>query len=168
MDARYCALSRVSFGLNTGGVGAGSGDNLRAPPAPGLSGAAGLFATISGPCGSSPRPCASTLCPCGSSSRPCGSTLRPRGLTLSHLAGVGQCPLAIGHGRLVGLLAGVPVRRPVSPLSSTSACSGAGSGWHGCGWIADSAVNSEGLAPVALAFARACSAHLQVAQGSNT
>jgi hypothetical protein len=90
--------------------------------------------------------CAASLSP-----RPCGSTL-------SHLAGVGQCPLAIGHGRLVGLLAGVPDRRPVSPLSSTSACSGAGSGWHGCGWIADSAVNSEGLVPVALAFARACSA----------
>ncbi len=39
--------------------------------------------------------------------------------------------------------------RSVSPLPSTSACSGAGSGWHGCqcGWIAVGAVYSEGLAP---------------------
>ena len=61
--------------------------------------------------------------------RPCGSTL----------AGVGQCPLAIGHGCLVGLLADVLDRRPVSPLSSTS-CSGAGSGWHCRNQIADCTV----------------------------
>ena len=42
-------------------------------------------------------------------SRPCGSTL----------AGVGQCPLAIGHGCPAGLRTGVPDRRPVSPLSSS-------------------------------------------------
>jgi hypothetical protein len=41
--------------------------------------------------------------------RPCGSTL----------AGVGQCPTAIGHGCPAGLRAGVPDRRPVSPLSSS-------------------------------------------------
>jgi hypothetical protein len=45
------------------------------------------------------------------------------------------------------LLVSVLDRRPVSPLSSLRACSGAGSGWHGCGWIAVSAVLSEGLAP---------------------
>jgi hypothetical protein len=66
---------------------------------------------------------------------------------LSHLAGVGQCPLAIGLGCLVGLLAGVLNRRPVSPLPSTSARSGAGSGWQSRRQIADSAVYPEGLAP---------------------
>ena len=65
---------------------------------------------------------------------------------LSHLAGVGKCPLAIGHGCLVGLLAGVLDRRPVSPLSSTLACSGAGSGWHGRRQIADSTMFLGGLA----------------------
>ena len=39
--------------------------------------------------------------------------------TLSHLAGVGQCPLAIGHGCLVGLLVGVPPRvgSPTAPCT---------------------------------------------------
>jgi hypothetical protein len=110
----------------------------------GRSGAAGLDTASSGLCGLSPRPCGLPLRECGS--------------PLSHLAGVGQCPLAISHGCLVGLLVGVLDRLPVSPLPSTSACSGTGSGWHGCGWIADSAVYSEGLVPVAPAFARACSA----------
>jgi hypothetical protein len=67
-------------------------------------------------------------------SRPCGSTL----------AGVGQCPLAIGHGCLVGLPVGVPPRvgspTPLSPgrrravptshwpwVSSRAACRRAGS-----------------------------------------
>jgi hypothetical protein len=77
--------------------------------------------------------------------RPCGLPLRSCGSPLSHLAGVGQRLLAISHGCLVGLLVGVLDRRPVSPLPSTSACSGAGSGWHGCGCIADSAVYSTGL-----------------------
>ncbi len=44
-------------------------------------------------------------------SSPGGSPLRPCGSPLSHLAGVGQCPLAIGHGCLVGLLVGVLDRR---------------------------------------------------------
>jgi hypothetical protein len=80
------------------------------------------------------RPCGSTLrC---DASRPCGSTL----------AGVGQCPLAIGHGCLVLLLAGELDRRPVSPLSSTPACSGAGSGWHCRMQIADSTVYLGGPA----------------------
>jgi hypothetical protein len=95
---------------------------------------------------------------CGLAPRPCGLPLHPCGSPLSHMAGVGQCPLAIGHGCLVGLLASVLDRRPVSPLPSTSACSEAGSGWHGCRWIIDSVVYSEGLAPVVPAFARACSA----------
>jgi hypothetical protein len=200
MDARYCALSRISFGLNTGGAGAGPGDNLRAPPAQGLSGATGLDATISGPCGSPPRPRGSTLAPVAQlflhsppwlnssplwlnslspgwrhhlrhlrllssppwlNSRPRGSTLRRRGSTLAPVAQLflpsppwlnssplwlnslspgwrrAVSPLAIGHGRIVGLLAGVSDRRTVSPLSSSSACSGAGSGWHGCGRFAD-------------------------------
>jgi hypothetical protein len=88
----------------------------------------------------------------------CAASLLARVASLSHLAGGGQCSLAIGHGCLVRLLVGVLDRRPVSPLPSTSACSGAGSGWHGCGWIAVSAVYSEGLSPVAPAFARARSA----------
>ncbi len=58
------------------------------------------------------RPCSST--PCCDDSRPCGSSL----------AGVGQRPLAIGHGCPVGLRAGVPDRRPVSPLSSPSVAVG--------------------------------------------
>ncbi len=66
--------------------------------------------------------------------------------TLSHLAGVGQCPPAISHGCLVGLLAGVLDRRPVSPLSSSPACSGAGSGWHCLMQIADSTVYLGGPA----------------------
>ncbi len=81
-----------------------------------------------------PRPCGSSLrC---DASRPCGSTL----------AGVGHCPLAIGHGCLVGLLAGVLDRRPVSPLPSSPACSGAGSGWHRRTQIADSTVYLGGPA----------------------
>jgi hypothetical protein len=68
-------------------------------------------------------------------------------LLLSPLAGVGHCPLAIGHGLSAGLLVGVLDRGPVSPLSSPRACSGAGPGWHGCGWIAVSVVLSEGPAP---------------------
>jgi hypothetical protein len=89
-----------------------------------------------------PRPCGSesTLrCvaprPRGSTPR-CGAS-RPNG---SSLAGVGHRPLAIGHGCLVGLRAGVPDRRPVSPLSSSPACSGAGTGWHCRSQIADSTV----------------------------
>jgi hypothetical protein len=66
---------------------------------------------------------------------------------LSPLAGIGHCPLAIGHGPSAGLLVSVLDRRPISPLSSPRACSGAGPGWHGCGWIAVSAVLSEGPAP---------------------
>jgi hypothetical protein len=93
--------------------------------------------------GSTPRPCGSTL----HSLRPCGSTLRQCGSPLSHLAGVGQCPLAIGLGCLVWLLASVLDRRPVSPLPSISARSGAGSGWHGRRQIAYSTVYPEGLAP---------------------
>ncbi len=42
-------------------------------------------------------------------SRPCGSTL----------AGVGQRPLANGHGCSAGPRTGVPDRRPASPLSSS-------------------------------------------------
>jgi hypothetical protein len=90
-------------------------------------------------CGSTPR-CVAPR-PCGSSprrdaSRPCGSTL----------AGVGHRPLAIGHGCLAGLRAGVPDRRPVSPLSSSPACSGAGSGWHCRARIADCTVHLGGPA----------------------
>jgi hypothetical protein len=82
--------------------------------------------------------------------RPCGAALRSCGSPPSHLAGVGQCPPAIGQGCLVGLLAGVLDRRPVSPLPSTSARNGAGSGWHSRGQIADSTMSTvylEGLAP---------------------
>jgi hypothetical protein len=62
----------------------------------------------------------------------------------------------IGHGPSAGPLVGVLDRRPVSPLSSSRACSGAGSGWHDCGWIAVSAVPLlEGLAPWCRARARA-------------
>ncbi len=79
---------------------------------------------------------------------------------LSPLACVGHCSLAVGHGPSAGLPVGVPDRLPVSPLSSPRACSGAGPGWHGCGWIAASAVLSEGLAAgaVALVLAFALSA----------
>jgi hypothetical protein len=58
------------------------------------------------------RPCGST--PRRDASRPCGSSL----------AGVGHRALAIGHGCPVGLRAGVPDRRPVSPLSSPSGAVG--------------------------------------------
>ena len=50
--------------------------------------------------------------------RPCGSSLTPAP-SGSTLAGVGQCPTATGHGCPAGLRAGVPDRRPVSPLSSS-------------------------------------------------
>ncbi len=150
--------------------GSGLGRHLAGTNAPGRAGATALntasSALATGLCGYSPGLCGLALRPCGlplssnlavwltsltcqwPAPRPCGLPLRPCGSPLSHLAGVGQCPPAIGHGCLVGLLVGVLDRRPVSPLPSTSACSGAGSGWHGCGWIADSAVYSEGLAPV--------------------
>jgi len=115
---------------------------MRAPALPARAGAAGLdpISTdlASRPCGSSPtlapvvqvprsplwlkphgRPCGSSLTlapvdqvsrsPLWLNSRPCGSTL----------AGVGQCPTAIGHGCPAGLRAGVPDRRSVSPLSSS-------------------------------------------------
>ncbi len=113
-------------------------------------------------CGSILRPCGSTLRSSPlwlitspvrlnpSPHRPCGPALRSSSSPLSHLAGVGDCPLANGYWCLVGLLAGMLDRRPVSPLQSTSACSGAGSGWHGRhgrGQIADSTVHLEGLAP---------------------
>jgi hypothetical protein len=82
--------------------------------------------------------------------RHCGGgspAARVRDFLLSLLAGVGHCSLAIGLGPSAGLLVGVLDRRPVSPLSSPRACSGAGSGWHCCGWIAVSAVLSRGPAP---------------------
>jgi hypothetical protein len=71
----------------------------------------------------------------------------PTSSMLSPSVGVGHSPLAVGLGPSAGLLVGVPDRRPVSPLSSPRACSGAGPGWHGCGWIAVSAALSEGPAP---------------------
>ncbi len=43
-------------------------------------------------------------------------------------------------------------RLPVLPLSFLQACSGAGPGWHGSGWIAVSAVLSEGSAKVCRAL----------------
>jgi hypothetical protein len=70
-------------------------------------------------------------------------TSRHRGSTL---VGVGHCPLAIGRGCLVGLQAGVLDRRPVSPLPSSPACSGAGSGWHRRSQITDSTVYHGGPA----------------------
>jgi hypothetical protein len=79
------------------------------------------------------------------------SLLRRLSPSGSSLAGVGHCPIAIGHGCLVGavcvgLLAGVLDRRPVSPLPSPPACSGAGSGWHRRMQIADSTVYLGGPA----------------------
>jgi hypothetical protein len=71
-----------------------------------------------------------------SASRPCGSTL----------AGVGHRPLANGRGCLVGLRVWVLDRRPVSPLSSSPACSGAGSGRHLRTQIAVGTVMLGGLA----------------------
>jgi hypothetical protein len=71
----------------------------------------------------------------------------PTSSMLSPSVGVGHSPLAVGLGPSAGLLVGVPDRRLVSPLSSPRACSGAGPGWHGCGWNAVSAVLSEGPAP---------------------
>jgi hypothetical protein len=50
-------------------------------------------------------------------------------LLLSPLAGIGHCPLAIGHGPSAGLLVGVLDCGPVSPLSSPRACSGSGASW---------------------------------------
>ena len=95
----YCALSRVSFGLNTGGAGAGPGDNLRAPPAPGRSGAAGLDATIPGLCCLSPRPRGSTLAPVARLSAPVAhlsppwlNTASPRPVA-QHFAPVAQLSL---------------------------------------------------------------------------
>jgi hypothetical protein len=99
-----------------------------------------------------------TTCPCGVPPGPCGFALllSARVACLSHLVGVWHCSLAIGHGPSAGLLVGVLDSRPVSPLSSSRACSGAGSGWHCCGWIAVSAVPLlEGLAPWRRALARA-------------
>jgi len=116
LDARDCALYRVSFGLNAGGAGAGARGNMRAPALLARAGAAGRAAIstdlASRPCGSS-----LSLAPVAQVSRsllwinprPCGSTL----------AGVGQCPTATGHGCPAGLRAGVPDRRSVSPLSSS-------------------------------------------------
>jgi hypothetical protein len=88
-----------------------------------------------GQCGFSTGQCGLAHCACGLPL----STLPARVACLHHLAGVGHCSLAIGHGCTVGLPLGVLDRQPVSPLPSTSACSGAGSGWHGCWWISFSA-----------------------------
>jgi hypothetical protein len=168
-----CTILRAVSGIlrtHCGRRGSGLGRHLGGANAPRRAGAAGLDAAFIAPSLASAafyrpvwsRPStvwAITTSACTASlSSPCDLPLRPCGSPLSHLAGVGQCPLANGHGCLVGLLVGVLDRRPVSPLPSTSACSGAGSGWHGCGWIADSAVYFAGLVPVAPARARACSA----------
>jgi hypothetical protein len=68
--------------------------------------AAQLFARVAQPI--DPRPCGSTPRPCGSAlhSSPLWLNSSPVWLASPHLAGVGQCPLAIGHGCLVGLLVG--------------------------------------------------------------
>ena len=96
-------------GSRGAGLHAGTGS-----AGPGRRGRPGPISTdlASRPCGSS-----LTLAPVAQVSRsplwlnprPCGSTL----------AGVGQCPTAIGHGCPAGLRAGVPDRRSVSPLSSS-------------------------------------------------
>ncbi len=162
MDARYCALSRVSSGLIAGGAGVSSGDILRAPSAPGRSSSAGLDTASSafapGQCGYSPGLCGLALRPCG---LPLPSIFA-REACLSHLAGVGHRSLAIDHGCSVGQLAGVLDRWPVSPLPSTPACSAAGS-WGGLG-LARLRVGRRrrrilrGSGAVAPAFARARSA----------
>jgi hypothetical protein len=194
LDARYCSLSRVSFGLNAGGAERAREATCGLPPALVWSGAAGSGHNLSGHCILALASAAQLLARVArlftidalilardaqpvtycarvaqllarvalysltpgrrravpTSYRPWVSSRAARRptapCTLSHLAGVCQCPLAIGHGFLVGLLAGVLDRRPVSPLSSTSACSGAGLGWHGRRRIADSTVYLEGLA----------------------
>ncbi len=78
-------------------------------------GAAGPGLPHSGFCNLSLNPAALPLAPVAQlfaawlAFRPCGSTL----------AGVGQCPLAIGHGCLVGLPVGVPPRvgSPTAPCT---------------------------------------------------
>jgi hypothetical protein len=87
-----------------------------------------------------------SLLACAASLLTCAASLLARVACLSLRVGVGQCSLAIGHGSTAGLIVGVLDRRLVSPLPSSRACSGAGSGWHGCGWITVSAVLSKGLA----------------------
>jgi hypothetical protein len=161
LGARYYALSRVSFGRIAGSHPRRAGQaRWTLPPLPSpLASAATLPACAASPFArvaclslrSSPVWLASlTWTACTASTLACAALLFARVACLSHLAGVGHCSLAIGqfgHGRSVGLLARVLDRRSVSPLPSTSACSGAGSGWHGCEWIAVGAVYSEGLAP---------------------
>ncbi len=96
MDARYCALSRVSFGLIAGGAGAGSGDFLRAQSAPGRTGPAGSDTSPSalahGQCGFSTGQCGLAHCLCGLPL----SLLPARVACRHHLAGVGHCSLASG------------------------------------------------------------------------
>jgi hypothetical protein len=79
--------------------------------------------------------------------------------TLSHLAGVGGQPPAIGLGRTVWAahMRARSIQTPTS-LPSPSARSGRWA-WPGTdrGWYSRCVVNVEGLVPVALAFARACS-----------
>ncbi len=78
MDARYCALSRVSFGLNAGGAGAG----------PGRHPAIALWLTYSPPWLDS-RPRGSTIAPVAQLS-PLWLYSRPRGSTPLLLAPVAQ------------------------------------------------------------------------------
>jgi hypothetical protein len=88
-----------------------------------------------GQCSYSTGQCGLAHCPCGLPL----SLLPARVACLHHLAGVGRCSLAIGHGCTVGRPLGVLYRRAVSALQPTSAGSGEASGWHGCWWICFSA-----------------------------
>jgi hypothetical protein len=130
LDARYCALSRISFGLIAGSAGVGSGDIPRAtarptqPPQPSLQPGPVVGTSVTSPgslCGwarcrqrwaGQARPGRSLSSAIGP-----GPLVRPEPVVppapsqysasvrgrlptslLSPLAGVGHCPLAIGHG----------------------------------------------------------------------
>ncbi len=130
MDARYCALSRVSFGLIAGGAGVGSGDipraTARATSTTSPSSVVGTSVTAPGRlCGwarcrprraGQARPGRSLSSAIGP-----GPLVRPEPVAppapsqysasvrgglptslLSPLAGVGHCPLAMAMGRLPG------------------------------------------------------------------
>jgi hypothetical protein len=151
-----CTILRAVSGIlrtHRGRRGSGPGRlpvgaTIAGQPGPAGSGASPLAFALA--CAASLPAVRITTCLCGVPPDQCGFALllSARVACLSHLVGVGHCSLAIGHGPSAGLLVCVLDRRLVSPLSSSRACSGAGSGWHCCGWITVSAVLLlEGLAP---------------------
>ena len=84
----------------------------------------------------------------------------PRGSTLSHLAGVGGQPLAMGLGRSVRCprYRARSNQAPASLPSPSARSGGQVLGWHGPRVVLPARRDLGGSGAVALAFARACSA----------